>query len=131
MSTPGRKVLFLREMPTELVREVKAVAARRGQTLTAVVAEALARSLGFEDGGSPSGLERDMAWFAQEHPKLVRRHRDEYVAIVDRAVVAHGRGFDALARRVFATYGHRDGFRPRVTDAVTSEVRVRSPRRVR
>lgn len=126
----ARKALFLREMPTALVREAKAVAARRGQTLTTVVAEALSRSLGVEDGGAPSDLERDMEWFAAEHPRLVRRHADEYVAIIDRAVVDHDRDFDALARRVFATYGQRNTYMPRVTTEVVTEARLRSPRRV-
>ncbi len=130
MVDPARKVLFLRAMPTDLVREIKALAARRGQTLTTVVAEALARSLGVEAGGAPDELAADMAWYAAEHPKLASRYGGEYVAIVDRAVVDHSRDFDVLARRAFATYGHRSIFMPRVVAQVVPEVRVRSPRRV-
>jgi Family of unknown function (DUF5678) len=128
MVAPARKVLFLREMPTELVREVKALAARRGQTLTAVVAEALARSLGVDDDGAADPLAGDMAWYADHHPQLARRYGGEHVAIVDRAVVDHARDFDVLARRVFAKYGHRSIFMPRVTEQVVPEARVRSPR---
>lgn len=130
MVDPARKVLFLREMPTELVREAKAVAARRGQTLTTIVAEALARSLGVADGGAADPLERDMAWYAAHHPELTRPYGGEHVAIVDCAVVDHARDFDVLARRVFAKYGQRSIFMPRVGEQVVPEVRVRSPRRV-
>lgn len=130
MVAPARKVLFLREMPTDLIREVKALAARRGQTLTTVVAEALARSLGVEGGGGPDELDRDMAWYAAEHPTLARRYGGEHIAIVDRAVVDHARDFDVLARRVFAKYGHRSIFMPRVAEQVVPEVRIRSPHRV-
>jgi hypothetical protein len=127
MTTPARKALFLREMPTELIRGAKALAARRGQTLTAVVAEALARSLGVVE--EPSGLERDMEWYATQHARLVRRYRGEHIAIIDGAVVDHDADFDALARRVFAKHGHRSVFMPRVTEAIGAEARVRSPRR--
>lgn len=129
---PARKVLFLREMPTDLIREVKAVAARRGQTLATVVAEALARSLRVDGGevGGPDELGPDMAWYAAEHARLARQYGGEHVAIVDQAVVDHARDFDVLARRVFAKYGHRSIFMPRVTEQAVSEVRVRSPRRV-
>lgn len=126
--TPARKALFLREMPTDLIREAKALAARRGQTLTAVVAEALSRSLGVVEG-EPSGIERDMAWYATQHKQLVRRYHGQYVAVIDQAIVDHDRNFDALARRVFAKHGHRSIFMPLVADEVTPEVRVRSPRR--
>lgn len=129
MAASSHKALFLRGMPTELVREAKAVAARQGKTLTAVVAEALSRSLGVADGSPPSEMARDMDWYATEHPKLVRRHAGDYIAIVERTVVDHGRDFDLLARRVFARYGHRDIFMPRVAEQVVTEVRVRSPRR--
>lgn len=113
----ARTVLVLRGMPTELVREAKAVAARRGQTLTTIVAEALARSLGVADGGAADPLERDMEWYAAHHPDLSRRYGGEHVAIVDGAVVDHARDFDLLARRVFAKYGHRNIFMPRVAAA--------------
>ena len=129
MAGPAGKALFLRGMPIELVREAKAVAARRGQTLTAVVAEALSRSLGVQDGGA-GDLAPDMDWYAVEHPRLAGRYGGQYVAILDRAVVDHDRDFDALARRVFARYGPRNIFMPRVTEQVSAEARVRSPRRV-
>jgi hypothetical protein len=75
-------------------------------------------------------LQRDMDWYAAEHPTLVRRYAGQYIAIVDGAVVDHATEFDVLARRVFARYGHRSIFMPRVVDEVVQEVCVRSPRRV-
>jgi len=124
------KSLFLRNVPTELVREAKAEAARRGQTLTTIVAEALARSLGAEGEaqGRTGDLHRDMAWYAKHRAKLLRRYRGEYVAIVDAAVVDHGRDFDALATRVFTRFGSRNVYMPRV-QAGEATAQIRSPRR--
>lgn len=124
------KALFLRNMPTDVIREAKAAAARRGKTLTAIVTEALSRSLRVsgdaQDGTDP--LHRDIGWYRANRTKLLRRYAGEYVAIVDGAVVDHGRDFDALATRVFARFGNRSVYMPRVQrDEPTA--RIRSPRR--
>ena len=132
MSRPEGKALFLRNVPTDLVREAKAVAARRGETLTAIVAEALARSLGVDGAVADRAddLRDDIAWYRKERSSLLRRYRGEYLAIVDTAVVDHGRDFGALATRVFARFGNRNVYMPRVQ---TGEpvARIRSPRRSR
>jgi plasmid stability protein len=125
----SRKALFLRNLPTELVREAKAAAARRGKSLTAFVSEALTRSLRVEDTPSdePDVLAADIAWYQRNRSKLLRRYRGEYVAIVDGAVVDHDRDFSTLAARVFGRFGNRSIYMPRVQrdEAV---VRIRSPR---
>jgi hypothetical protein len=132
MARIERKALFLRGVPTELVREAKAAAARRGATLTTIVAEALARSLGVSDETQDGAddLHRDIAWYQENRSNLLRRYRGEYVAIIDHAVVDHGRDFGAVAARVFARFGNRSVYMPRVQ---TSEpaARIRSPRRSR
>lgn len=130
MSTSDRKVLFLRDMPTDLVREAKAVAARRGQTLATVVAEALSRSLGVMEATPGPGQEllADMTWYRKNQAKLVERYGGQYVAIVDGAVVDHAKEFQTVAHRMFARYGNRSIYMPRV-QAGEREVRVRSPRR--
>lgn len=149
MSRPEGKSLFLRNVPTALVREAKAAAAHRGETLTTIIAEALARSLGVagDAGRSRRGLERapaseldaadrasdldhDIAWYRQERAKLLRRYRGEYVAIVDSAVVDHDRDFSALAPRVFTRFGNRSVYMPRVQSS-EPVARIRSPRRSR
>ena len=124
------KTLFLRNLPTQLVREAKAAAARRGQTLTTLVADALARSLSMEDESQDGAddLDRDIAWYQKNRSTLLRRYPGEYVAIVDANVVDHGRDFDALATRVFARFGNRDVYMPRVQDH-RRWLRVRSPRK--
>jgi Family of unknown function (DUF5678) len=133
------KTLFLRNLPTALVREAKAMAAHRGETLTMIVAEALTRALeagdasagrGGRAGGAPGNdeLDRDIAWYRAHRASLLRRYRGEYVAIVDAAVVDHGREFGALAARVFARYGDRSIYMPRVQPDQPT-VRIRSPRR--
>jgi len=126
------KTLFLRNVPTEIVREAKAAAARRGETLTALVTQALARSLRIEGETQDRAddLQRDMAWYRSHRPKLLRRYPREYVAIVDEAVVDHGRDFGALAARVFARFGNRNVYMPRV-QADEPVARIRSPRRSR
>jgi Family of unknown function (DUF5678) len=129
MAATASKTLFLRNVPVELVREAKTAAARRGQTLTAIVAEALAHSLGMEGEAQDRGddLHRDILWYRQNRSKLLRKYRDEYVAIVDAAVVDHGRDFNALATRVFARFGNRNIYMPRVQISEPT-ARIRSPR---
>jgi len=61
---------------------------------------------------------------------LLDRYRGEHVAIIDEAVIDHDREFAALASRVFARFGNRSIYMPRVQDD-EPVVRVRSPRRVR
>jgi hypothetical protein len=124
------KTLFLRNLPTELVREAKAAAARRGQTLTTLVADALARSLSVEGESQDrlDDLDRDVAWYRKNRSALLRRYAGEYIAIVDANVVDHGRDFDALATRVFARFGNRNVYMPRVQIGEPA-VRIRSPRK--
>lgn len=130
MVEAGRKSLFLRNVPSELVREAKTAAARRGQPLATIVAEALAKFLGVEGDAPdrPGALDSDMAWYVAHHHRLLKRYRGQYVAIVEGLVVDHGRDFNAVAARVFARFGNRSIYMPRVV-ARDHEVRVRSPRR--
>jgi hypothetical protein len=132
MAAPEGKSLFLRNVPTDLVREAKAAAARRGETLTTIVAEALTRSLGLQNETRDRGddLRRDIAWYRKNLPELLRRYRGEYVAIVEAAVVDHARDFGALAARVFTRFGNRSIYMPRVQTGETA-ARIRSPRRSR
>jgi hypothetical protein len=108
--------LYLRGMPESLVREAKAVAARRGITLTELVREALRGVVGEPaDIGDESVLEESVRWYRANHRGLLRRYRDQYVAIEGGKVIDHDRDFDALARRVFARLGNRPVFMPKVT----------------
>jgi hypothetical protein len=130
MAATAGKALFLRNVPTALVREAKAAAARRGETLTTIVTEALARSLSVagETQDRPDDLHRDIVWYQKNRAKLLRRYRGEFVAIVDAAVVDHGHDFSALATRVFSRFGSRNIYMPRV-QLDEPEARIRSPRR--
>ena len=128
-----RTTLYLRGIPTRLVRETKAAAARRGSTLAALVSETLERSLGEEDGrGEPAGdeLRESMRWYQRNLRKLLSRYHGEYVAILDRTVVDHDKDFETLAGRVFARRGARPVFMPRVQKE-EARARVRSPRWMR
>jgi hypothetical protein len=124
-----RTALFLRGMPTRLVREAKAVAARRGSTLAAVVSDALERSLheGPGDSEGASELRDAMRWYEENRSRLLSRYRGRYVAILERKVVDHDRAFEPLAERVFARWGVRPIFMPRVQEGERL-ARIRSPR---
>ena len=133
MATPDQQTtLYLRNVPARLVRQAKMKAARDGTTLTAVVVEALARSLDASivttqpSAGDP--LADSMAWFEEHRKRLQRRHAGEYVAIVDRKVVDHDPDFERLAARVFEQEGTRPVFIPRLTPHA-EPLRLRSPRR--
>jgi hypothetical protein len=132
MSATEGKSLFLRNVPTQLVREAKALAARRGKTLTAIVAEALTHSLALEGEthDRTDDLHRDIACYRKNLTRLLRKYRGGYVAIVDAAVVDHGRDFGALGTRVFARFGNRNVYMPRLQTA-ENVARIRSPRRSR
>ncbi len=124
-----RSTLYLRGMPRALVREAKAHAARRGATLTRLVADALARSLE-PDAPPDDDLGAAMAWYARNETSVLRRHRGEFVAIVDDRVLDHDTDFAALAERVFRAVGERAVYMPEV-GAEPPIARVRSPRVVR
>ncbi len=112
--------LYLRGIPRPLVREAKAVAARRGMSLTAFTREALAKALRTRTvrAEEPEGIESirpDLDWFEKNRKRLLRRYRNHYVAIVNRKVVDHDADFGSLAHRVFAKYGVRSIAMPKVT----------------
>ena len=122
--------LYLRGIPTELVRELKARAARQGLTLTALAIYALTRAVGAEPQDDLKPLETAMAWYEAHKSQLLRRYPGEYLAILDHRVLDHDRDFSALAARVFARVGVRPVFMPQcVADDQT--VHLRSPRVVR
>jgi hypothetical protein len=129
MPTGASKTLFLRSMPGDLVREAKAAAARRGKTLTAIVAEALARSLQVDSDGHAEAdtIERDIAWYRHRRQRLLKRYRGNYLAIIDESIVDHGPDFSALATRVFRRFGNRSVYMPLVKPDEPA-ARIRSPR---
>jgi hypothetical protein len=131
--TSDTTTLYLRRIPTRLVREAKAVAARRGSTLAKLVADTLDRSLG-DRTETPSAegddLGASMAWYAANRARLARRYGGKYVAIVAGAVIGCDQDFEALAERVFKRVGLRPVFMPRV-EARERPLRLRSPRLAR
>jgi len=72
-------------------------------------------------------LSESIRWFEANRRRLLRRYRDQYVAIDRGRVIDHDRDFDALARRVFTRLGSRPLFMPKVT-AEERVVHVPSPR---
>jgi hypothetical protein len=144
-STLGTKPIYLRGIPAQVVREAKALAARRGITLAGFVADAIVRAIEqqsraepampsepaqtqVDDSASPTDdLSSEMRWFDQHRERIARERAGEYVAIIEHEIVDHDADFDALARRVFAKHGLRNVFMPLVT-AQAKPLRVRSPR---
>lgn len=126
----GNTTLYLRGIPKNLVRELKARAARQGVTLTALAIAALTRAAGSARQDDLKPLEADMTWYDTHRRQLHRRYSGEYLAIVDRRVLDHDPDFSALAARVFAKVGNRPVFMPRCVDS-DHTVYLRSPRLVR
>ena len=127
------KAVYLRGIPSDVVREAKAAAARRGVTLAGYVADALGRAVRQRDSArdsatnSTSDLSREQRWYERQRERLVREYDGEYVAIIGQSVIDHDADFEALAERVFAAQGARNIFMPLVGSG-RRVVRVRSPR---
>jgi hypothetical protein len=114
--------LYIRGVPRTIVRESKALAARRGITLTALVIEALGRVVGAdsapraaEPSGSLGGLEADMAWYRAHKQALEGRYSGQYLAIAEQRVVDHDPEFGALAQRALERFGSSPIFMPRAS----------------
>lgn len=127
--------LYLRDLPRELARAAKAAAAGRGMTLTQFVTEALQEKLATQTvpgstGNALMALQTEIEWFEANRARLLEAYGGQYVAIVDRQVVDADDDFAHLAHRVFARFGPRPVFMPKVTPAERT-VRVPSPRVVR
>lgn len=123
--------LYLRGVPRQLVREAKAEAARRGMSLTAFAKEALAKALGagVDEDEEIRSIRPDLDWFDVNRKRLVKRYRDQYVAIINRKVVDHDHDFGALANRIFAKFGNNPVAIPKVTPE-ERVINVRTPLRV-
>jgi hypothetical protein len=128
-SAARKKPVYLRGIPSDVIREAKVAAARRGITLAGFVAGSLAQALRTADDAQEpyDDLADEMRWYERNRERLARTHAGEYVAIVGGRVVDHDDHFEQLATRVFARTGVRNVFMPRVT-AAEKVVRLRSPR---
>ncbi len=119
--------LYLRGIPRDIVRRLKAQAALRGMTLTALVTETLSRMAGEDHLEVLKPLEPDMSWYEAHKRELLQQYRGEHLAIVNRRVLDHDPDFSALATRVFGKIGVRDVFMPLCVEHERT-VRLRSPR---
>lgn len=130
-SSAAKKPVYLRGLPSDVVRDAKAAAAKRGVTLAGFVAETLARALRQPESktDATADLSADMRWFEKNRESITREYGGEYIAVVDRKVVDHDESFEALAERVFASEGPRNMFMPLV--APKRPLRVPSPRQAR
>jgi hypothetical protein len=128
-SSPAKRPVYLRGIPSSVIREAKAAAARRGITLAGFVADSLARALQdpMQDSEQIDDLSREMRWYERNRERLVREYAGEYVAILDNAVIDHDPDFEDLAERVFAREVGRNVFMPQVV-ANPRSLRVASPR---
>lgn len=138
-SSIPKKPVYLRGLPSDVVREAKAVAAQRGVTLAGFVAETLAHAVrrgepsGQSNAESTADLSADMRWFEKQRERMEREYAGEYVAIIERKVVDHDASFESLAERVFEREGARNIFMPLVSAAGREKrkLRVPSPRQTR
>jgi hypothetical protein len=129
VSNEQQTTLYLRGVPSHLVREAKSAAARRGITLRELVQESLEQSLlaNSERAAPPAPLADDQAWFEIEHERLSTLYPNQYIAIIQRSVVDHDIEFEPLARRVFGRFGVKSILMPQCGPA-SQEVKIRSPR---
>lgn len=102
-----RATLYVRDLPDDLVRAVKVLAAKRGTTVRDVVAEALEATV--RDSVSrpvevPYDLQADIAWYESNRETMMEQHPGEFLAIVDQRVVDHDADFAALAERTLQRY---------------------------
>ena len=131
-SSTAKKPVYLRGLPSDVVREAKAAAAQRGVTLAGFVAETLARALRQRDTGddATADLNADMRWYERNRERIAREYAGQYIAVVDGKVLDHDPSFEALAERVFAREGARNIFMPLV-GAPKKPVHAPSPRQSR
>jgi hypothetical protein len=130
VTSPAKKPVYLRGIPSDVVREAKAAAARRGVTLAGFVADTLARALRDQRPSAQEpadDLSKEVRWYERNRERLVREFGGEYIAVVDSAVVDHDADFEALAERCFSKYGAHNLFMPLVSKTKPS-IHVRSPR---
>ncbi len=131
MTVDEVRTLYVRGVPEDVVREAKALAARRGMTLTALVIESLRQAV--DPSGplaSSDALTLDQAWYDTHAEELARQHPDEYLAIVDGEVVDSDTAFSPLAQRVQERFGPRPVLMPKCAPG-GRDVELRSPRHVR
>ena len=75
-------------------------------------------------------FESDVEWFDQHRQELVPQYQDQYVAILNGAIVDYDPAFEKLAERIYSKYGYRDFVMQKVK-ANANPYRIDSPRLVR
>jgi plasmid stability protein len=99
--------LYVRDLPEDLVRRAKVLAAQRGVTLRDVVADALRQSVqaaSSPPASVPEDLEDDIAWYEANREELLQEYPGEFLAIVGREVVDHDPDFSSLASRTLQRF---------------------------
>ena len=121
--------MYLRGVRQRVVREAKALAAREGITLTALVQRALEKETRSARPVSSRVAEiaGDIDWYEANKAALVDRFEGQCLAIIDREVVDHDHDAEALAARVAERFGSRSVYMPLCQRGPRTAV-VRSPR---
>jgi hypothetical protein len=99
--------LYVRDLPEDLVRRAKVLAAQRGVTLRDVVADALREAVqpaSSHPASVPEDLEDDIAWYEANRETLMQEYPGEFLAIVGREVVDHDPDFSSLASRTLQRF---------------------------
>jgi hypothetical protein len=125
--------LFLRDVPTDLVRRAKAEAALQGVSLARFVQSAIDTALKAKSSRGttievPKEIAQAQAWYAA-HRDEVARFQGEYLAIVPDGLIDHDVDLQHLTDRVWNKIGYRSIFTPRVGEPAVQ--RLHSPKRVR
>lgn len=99
--------LYVRDLPPDVVRGAKVLAAERGVTLRDVVADALREAIqaaSFPAADVPAELEDDIAWYEANRETLMQEYPGQFLAIVGREVIDHDPDFSSLASRTLERF---------------------------
>lgn len=135
MSKPAQNeqvtTLYVRNIPVDIARQIKVLAAERSTNVAGVITAAVehfaARQQEAPTDDDAGSLQADMQWYRRHQGQLLRDYEGRYVAILNQQVIDHDASFGALSRRVFARLGNRPVYMPKV-ERKPPEPRLRSPR---
>lgn len=119
----------LLDVPDDIYRQVKNVAARTQQAVSDVLLDTIARSFApFPVNPQRAEMSRNVEAFVAMHPRLVKEYLGKTVAILDGRLIDVDADPVALLQRVRQEYPHQVVLRRKVEPEPDRELHVRHPR---
>lgn len=120
---------ILLDVPDDLYRQVRTVAARTQQAVADVLLDSITRSFApFPIDPRRAEMSRNVAAFVAMHPALVKEYLGKTVAIFEGHLVDYDADPIALLQRVRQEYPNRVVLRRKVELLAERELRIRHPR---